>query len=70
MCEPLNVHTLSPDGRAYVPVPAGASRDVGAVRYSYTGDGRCPWGDFAWHGREVWFRDGVVKGVVRHTYED
>jgi hypothetical protein len=70
MCKPLTVVTLSPDGRSYAPVPAGASLDLGAVRYSYTGDGRCPWGDFAWFGREVWFKDGVVTEVFSDVYND
>ena len=70
MCKPLEVVTYSPDGRSYFPVPAGASLDVGAVRYSYTDEGRCPWGDFARFGREVWFEDGVVTQVFSDVYHD
>ena len=70
MCKPLTTVTLSPDGRSYVPVPGGAGLDVGLVRYSYTSDGRCRWGDFAWQGREVWFKDGVVTQVFSDTYDD
>jgi hypothetical protein len=66
MCKPLVVV----DGNCYMPVPSGVSLDVGAVRYSYTGDGRCPWGDFAWFGREVWFQDGVVTEVFSEVYND
>ena len=70
MCTPLEVVTDSPDGLGYVPVPVGASLDIGALRYSYTRDGRCPWGDFAWFGREIWFKDGVVRKVVSGVYYD
>ena len=66
MCKPLAVV----DGHNYMPVPAGVSLDVGLVRYSYTDDGRCPWGDFAWFGREVWFQDGIVTKVFGDVYND
>jgi hypothetical protein len=70
MCKPLDVVTISPDGRSYVDLPTGASLDTGAVRYSYTSDGRCPWGDFAWAGREVWFKNGIVTEVFSNWYHD
>lgn len=69
MCKPLYVATASSDGRA-VDAPFGAKLDVGWVRYSYTTDGRCPWGDFAWFGRDVIFQDGVVTMVHSRLWYD
>ena len=62
MCKPLFVHRMA--GVGYT-LP-----DAGYMRYSYTRDGRCPWGDFAWLGREVRFQDGVVVEVFSDLYYD
>jgi len=40
------------------------------VCWSYSEDGKCKWGDFAWLGREVLIRDGVVLGVYTTVYYD
>jgi outer membrane protein assembly factor BamE (lipoprotein component of BamABCDE complex) len=38
--------------------------------WAYTRDGKCSWGDFAWLGREITFRDGQVILVVKRVYYD
>ena len=54
MTRPLAITQVSPD----------------TVRYHYTSDGKCPWGDFAWKGREVLFKNGVVVEIYRDWYHD
>ena len=41
-----------------------------SVRWCYTGDGKCFWGDFAWLGRELIFRTNRVATVERIIYYD
>jgi hypothetical protein len=50
--------------------PAGGSLDSGFLRYGYTSDGACLWGDFAWLDRSVEFQDGVVTKVNSQVYYD
>lgn len=40
------------------------------VCWSYSYDGKCGWGDFAWLGRDVLMRDGVVLGLDTQVYYD
>lgn len=68
MCRPLYADTISADGRSYV--PASGAPDSGFLRYNYTGDGACAWGDFAWLDRSVEFRDLVVTQVKSQVYDD
>ena len=70
MGPPLWVVTVPQTGGGYQTAAAGDDLDVGVVRYSYTADGRCAWGDFAWFGREVWFMDGIVTEVFSEMYYD
>ena len=70
MCKPLGIATIDADFSRMIDLPAGASPDLGEVRYSYTMDGRCPWGNFAWFAREVYFQDGVVTQVLTPVYHD
>ena len=43
----------------------------GRLRWCYTGDGKCSgWADFAWLGREIFFRDDRVVEVFKHVYYD
>jgi len=49
--EPLVVAELNPDWRI---------KEEPDTVWSYTGDGASRWGDFAWRGRAVYFRDGKV----------
>jgi outer membrane protein assembly factor BamE (lipoprotein component of BamABCDE complex) len=51
------------------PLHTDTNRD-GTIRWCYTEDGKCWWGDFAWLGREVTFRDGRVVQVFKRVYED
>ena len=52
---------------------------LGISRYShyptmatwcYSGDGACPWGDFAWTYHAVTFREGKVAEITRRWYYD
>ena len=70
MCKLLWIATTDVDFGRMIELPAGASADVGEVRYSYTTEGRCPWGNFAWFAREVYFQDGVVTKVLTHVYHN
>ena len=36
----------------------------------YTQDGKCWFWDFAWHAREISFKDDKVSEVVSQTYYD
>ena len=42
----------------------------GRETWGYTNDGKCSWGDFAWLGREITFRDGRVILVEKRVYYD
>ena len=42
----------------------------GTEWWSYTSDGKCKWGDWAWLGRQIIFRDGMVIEVVKRVYYD
>jgi hypothetical protein len=49
------------------PLFQGPAKD-GTELWSYSTDGKCSWGDFAWLGRWIWFRDGQVVFVERRVY--
>lgn len=51
------------------PLHSHTNRD-GSTRWCYTGDGKCMWGDFAWLGREVFFRSNRVVAVEKIIYYD
>lgn len=39
--------------------------------WSYTADGACWWGDFAWEGRYIYFsKDGKVTGKIKRVHFD
>jgi hypothetical protein len=38
--------------------------------WGYTDDAKCKWGDWAWLGRYVIFRDSTVVEVVKRVYYD
>jgi hypothetical protein len=38
--------------------------------WSFTMDGKCSWGDFAWMGRTVWVSNGVVFAKEKRIYYD
>ena len=39
--------------------------------WSYSGDGACSWGDFAWLGREVYFDNaGRLTETIKQVYPD
>jgi hypothetical protein len=42
----------------------------GTEEWGYTLDGKCGWGDWAWLGRHVVFREGKVEKTVKHVYHD
>jgi outer membrane protein assembly factor BamE (lipoprotein component of BamABCDE complex) len=44
--------------------------DNGTEEWGYTLDGKCGWGDWAWLGRMVVFRDGKVEKTVKHVFYD
>jgi outer membrane protein assembly factor BamE (lipoprotein component of BamABCDE complex) len=46
------------------------SHEEGTETWGYTSDAKCSWGDFAWLGREIKFRDGQVILVERNVYYD
>ena len=45
-------------------------KDDGKEDWGYTLDGKSSWGDWAWLGRHVVFRDGKVVETIKHTYHD
>lgn len=49
------------------PLSEGPAKD-GTELWSYSTDGKCSWGDFAWLSRMIWFRDGRVILVERRVY--
>jgi outer membrane protein assembly factor BamE (lipoprotein component of BamABCDE complex) len=49
---------------------ATTKRSDGAMRWLYTEDGKALFGDWAWLGREVVFREGKVIEVLRSIYYD
>ena len=51
------------------PLHGHTNKDA-SVRWCYTGDGKSVWGDWAWFGREVIFRDDCVVELQRVTYND
>ena len=51
------------------PLEKGRASDQ-PLEYSYTSDGKCWWGDFAWLGRTVYFRDGRVSQTEKRIYYD
>ena len=56
------------------PLHTDVQRD-GRVRWCYTSDGKCSIGtwyyaDFAWLGREIYFRNNRVVEVFKHVYYD
>ena len=54
MCAPLINYTY-PNGKIHV---------------SYTEDGKCKFGDFAWFGRSIWVSNGIVVNVDSRIYYD
>jgi hypothetical protein len=42
----------------------------GDLEWYYTMDGKCTWGDWAWLGRHMKFRDGKVIEIVKRIYYD
>jgi hypothetical protein len=42
----------------------------GAVKWYYSADGGCSWGDFAWLARSVFIDEGVVVEVEKRVYYD
>jgi len=43
---------------------------TGLVKVFWTGDGKAPFGDFAWFGRSVEISNGVATRVVNRMYYD
>jgi outer membrane protein assembly factor BamE (lipoprotein component of BamABCDE complex) len=37
----------------------------GDLHWSYTMDGKCTWGDWAWFARQLTFRDGKIIEIVK-----
>lgn len=57
-----------------VPLYTYTNRDD-TICWGYTDDGKCVvggwrWADFAWLGREIIFRDGIVARVDKHVHYD
>lgn len=46
------------------------SGNDGRESWAYTLDGKCKWGDWAWLGRYVVFKDGQVVEVVNRVFYD
>ena len=42
----------------------------GSIRFDYSQDGKCWWGDFAWFAREIYFSSGKVSKVNTQPYYD
>ena len=51
------------------PLHSHTNKDA-SVRWCYTGDGKSIWGDWAWFGREVIFRENHVVEVQKIVYND
>jgi hypothetical protein len=64
MCPPFNTWT---NATGLVPV---LTNETGLVRVYWTGDGKAPFGDFAWLGRGIELSNGVVTRVVKQIYYD
>lgn len=64
MCPPFNTWT-NEAGLVQV-----LTNKTGLVRAFWTGDGKAPFGDFAWFGRGIEMSNGVVTKVINQIYYD
>ncbi len=57
--------------RQLVGEPLGVtSREDGSEEWSYSHDGRCWFGDFAWLDRSLVLREGQVRSIEKRIYYD
>lgn len=53
------------DVKARLGIPLGVQFSNQGDLWSYTRDGKCRWGDWAWLCRQVRFKDGKVTEVIK-----
>ena len=53
------------DVEARLGIPLGVQISNQGDLWSYTRDGKCRWGDWAWLCRQIRFKDGKVTEVIK-----